>query len=373
MLIGCVIWVTYFGTSWHVAESSITGPYRAFSRQKIFAYVGVYIGLQSVNITLKAKPIHKNNEEIDFNERFWWIGATEMKQEYQNALIKGLPYPILTISEYLSRSDEGFCWGTSYRTAGYYSATLLAIAGTAWLLMIVLHCAVPLYGIYAMQVTGAIMLTTNAVYALLLPAKPLVIPFEDGTLSFTFGWCYWSVLISGSIAVAVGATLSIIDFIFPNKFSTILEVDYDTPYRYFVGNDAHLFGRLANGSCPHSNATATNSAATMSTCCPHLSAELSLSKKKSDASTSTIMSIPVKKFDSKKNLTKSTGELVGKDNKGFEEDDNYLHELKGENFGTTIIGGKRAVSLQNFARFQQKEREKEKEKKKNMETVLALK
>ena len=46
----------------------------------------------------------------------------------------------------------------------------------------------------------------------------------------------------GVTSILVGALVSIVDTLFPNKFSTILEVDYDTPYRYFVGNDAHLIG-----------------------------------------------------------------------------------------------------------------------------------
>lgn len=363
LLVGCVIWVSYFGASWHVAETSIISPYRAFSKQKIVADVGVYIGLQSVNISLKAKPIHKNSEEINFNERLWWIGPTEIQQEYQNALLKGLPYPILTISEYLSRSEEGLCWGISYRSAGYYSATLLVVAGIVWVLTLILHCAVPRYGIYALQITGTVMVGTNAVYALLLPTKPLVIPFEDGTLSFSFGWCYWAVLISGSIALAVGATLSIIDIIFPNKYSTILEVDYDTPYRYFVGNDAHLFGGQENGTSSYNHATATNSANTMSTCCAHLSTNLSLSKKKSDASTSTIMSIPVKTMTHESVtslITKAKkSESVGKYNKAFDYDEKEGNESRNEDIDTTIIYGKRAVSLQNFGRFQQKEKEKD--------------
>ena len=100
------------GTSWHVANASISSPYRAFSKEKIFANIGVKVGLQSVNITLRgecywqlmasmitndsrlplltslssplcaslgtfasiATPIHRRNEEINYNERFYWIG-----------------------------------------------------------------------------------------------------------------------------------------------------------------------------------------------------------------------------------------------------------------------------------------------------------
>ena len=168
--------------------------------------------------------------------------ATEMKQEYRNALAKGLPYPILTIAEYLSQDGEGFCWGRRYRAAGYYVSLLLWASFASWLLMNLLLCAVPRYGVYMIQITGCLMLLCNAMYAVLLPRKPLVIPFEDESLTFSFGWCFWLVMTAGIAAIIVGATVTILDILFPNRFSTILEVDYDTPYRYFVGNDAHLFG-----------------------------------------------------------------------------------------------------------------------------------
>lgn len=51
--------------------------------------------------------------------------ANQMKQEFQRALAKGLPYPILTIAEYLSQDGEGFNWGRSYRLAGYYTGITL--------------------------------------------------------------------------------------------------------------------------------------------------------------------------------------------------------------------------------------------------------
>ena len=59
--------------------------------------------------------------------------------------------------------------------------------------------------------------------------------------------------ITGVTSVLVGALVAIVDTLFPNKFSTILEVDYDTPYRYFVGNDAHLIGAPIPNvhNCPH--------------------------------------------------------------------------------------------------------------------------
>lgn len=173
-----------------------------------------------------------------------------MKQEHQRALAKGLPFPILTVAEYLSQDSEGFCWGRRYRQAGYYSSLLLWTSFAAWILMNILLCAVPRYGLFMMQLTGVFMLLSVTLYAILLPKKGLVIPFEQANgsssnLTFSFGWSFWLVLIAASIAVLVGALITIIDTLYPNKFSTILEIDYDTPYRYFVGNDAHVFGHMS--------------------------------------------------------------------------------------------------------------------------------
>ncbi|XP_075677281.1 uncharacterized protein LOC113790114 isoform X2 [Dermatophagoides pteronyssinus] len=244
LFIGAVILISNCGSNWHVAKGSIAGPYRAFSKEKIYANVGVYIGLDSVNITMKALPIHRHHEEINYNERFYWIGANQMKHEFQRALAKGLPFPILTISEYLSQDGEGFNWGRHYRLAGYYTSISLWLAFASWILMNILLCAVPRYGAYTMQLTGLLMLLSNLLYIMMIPGKPLRIPFEGSTLIFSYGWCFWLVFAAGLTAVFIGATVSIVDILFPNKFSTILEVDYDTPYRYFVGNDIHIVGSL---------------------------------------------------------------------------------------------------------------------------------
>lgn len=181
---------------------------------------------------------------------FFPFTATEMRQEHQKALAKGLPFPILTVAEYLSQDSEGFCWGRRYRQSGYYASLLLWTSFACWILMNILLCAVPRYGLFMMQLTGVLMLLSVTLYAILLPKKGLVIPFEQPSgvnelLTFSFGWSFWLVLVSGSIAVVIGAIITIIDTLYPNKFSTILEIDYDTPYRYFVGNDAHVFGHMS--------------------------------------------------------------------------------------------------------------------------------
>ncbi|GFS38216.1 dual oxidase maturation factor 1 [Trichonephila inaurata madagascariensis] len=104
LIVGATILLANYGTDWHVSEASISTPYRAFSREKLFADISVRIGLNSVNVTLQA---------------------TQLKMEFRDALIKGLPFPILTIAEYLSQNMEGFSWGGKYRKAGYYTSIML--------------------------------------------------------------------------------------------------------------------------------------------------------------------------------------------------------------------------------------------------------
>jgi len=38
-----------YGSSWHVAEEDISSAYRAFSNEKIFGRMGIYIGLKQAS------------------------------------------------------------------------------------------------------------------------------------------------------------------------------------------------------------------------------------------------------------------------------------------------------------------------------------
>ncbi len=48
-----------------------------------------------------------------------------MEKELHKGLHKGLPYPILSVIEYLSVDRAGFKWGRQYRLSGYYTSILL--------------------------------------------------------------------------------------------------------------------------------------------------------------------------------------------------------------------------------------------------------
>ena len=230
LFVGTAILVGQHGSAWHVAEVEISSAYRAFSREKVMGTLGVHIGLNSVNVTLKAMPIYNQSSDIDYNERFHWVGATQMKEDYIAALQKGLPFPILTVGEYFTVDAEGFCWGRNYREAGYYTSIFLWMAFALWVLSNLLLIVVPRYGANLMTLTGVTLLFCNLIYYRLLPSRPLIIRLEQSTIEFSFGWSFWLVLVAGCLCVLMGGAVSIIDLIYPHKFSTILEVDFGTPF-----------------------------------------------------------------------------------------------------------------------------------------------
>ncbi|XP_057365578.1 uncharacterized protein LOC130686459 [Daphnia carinata] len=230
LFVGAVILVSSNGCGWHTAEEQIISSYRAFSSEKIVARLGIHIGFNHVNVTLRSSGVFNMSDRIDYNERFGWKGPDDMVEGYEAALRKGLPYPILTVAEYLSLNDEGFGWGRTYRKAGYYSCIALWAAFAAWLLMNIMLVTVPVYGGYMMLCTGGLMLLTNLLYYMNIPSRPLVIRFEDSIISFSFGWSFWLVLAAGLVVSIFGLVITLVEIAFPHKFSTVIELDYDTPY-----------------------------------------------------------------------------------------------------------------------------------------------
>ncbi|KAK0078610.1 hypothetical protein PV325_002304 [Microctonus aethiopoides] len=236
LFVGASIQIAQYGSSWHVTSSPIISSYSVFSRHRSPGEIGGYIGLMHINITYKLINYTETpasgfaNDVVEYNERFWWRSSSEMSELFKNALYRGAPFPIISLAEYFSLHQEGFSWGAKYRNAGYYTSIMLWTCFAAWLMTNLLLVVVPRYGAYGMISTGILMLLTNLTYWSLLPCQPLVAYIDGSVLDFDFGWNYWLVLISGLDCLLGGIIIAIIDLIFPHQFSTILEVDYDTPY-----------------------------------------------------------------------------------------------------------------------------------------------
>jgi len=241
LFVGGTTLVGICGCGWHTATAEISSAYRAFSNEKIQGRIGVYIGLDHVNVTLAAMPRYYNQTmDVNFNERFDFERPDQLKEEYRKGLKKGLPFPILTVAEYMSVDAEGFCWGRNYRQAGYYTNFFLWASFAVWLLMNIMLIIVPRYGAYLMSLTGAMMMFSDLIYVWLLPSRELKIPFEGIVLEFELGWCFWLVMTAGGLCMMIGISISVIDLIYPHKFSIVLEMDYGSPFdRHAIIEDSH--------------------------------------------------------------------------------------------------------------------------------------
>jgi len=153
-----------------------------------------------------------------------------MQVGYRTGLSRGLPFPLLTVAEALSLNAEGFSWGGQYRHAGYYTSFLLWASLAAWATANLLLVVVPRYGAYAMAGTGGLMLGATSTYWTLIPATAPMVRFEGAAMAFKLGWCFWLCFGAGTLAVLAGLGVAAVDLAFPHRFSTVLEVDYDTPY-----------------------------------------------------------------------------------------------------------------------------------------------
>lgn len=230
LFVGTSIQVAQYGSSWHTTSATIIGSFSAFTKQRMTAEIGGYIGLMHINITYRHTPINMDVADVEYNERFLWRTPYEMRNMFKEALARGAPFPIVSLVEYFSFHQEGFSWGTKYREAGYYATIMLWTGFASWMLMNLLLIVVPRYGAYSMIFTGVCLLFTNLIYWKLLPSEPLVAHVDGSILIFNFGWNYWLVLIAGVTCFFSGTIITAIEFIFPHQFSTILEVDYDTPH-----------------------------------------------------------------------------------------------------------------------------------------------
>ncbi|CAG05550.1 unnamed protein product, partial [Tetraodon nigroviridis] len=122
IFIGAVIVALNFTRDWAEARMTTKAAYKSFSSAVVTAEVGLHVGLYGINVTLKGTPAVQLNETIDYNEMFTWHGTVE--EEYEEALERGLPNPILYVAEKFTRS--GACRLVSqYRYPGRCASATL--------------------------------------------------------------------------------------------------------------------------------------------------------------------------------------------------------------------------------------------------------
>ncbi|KAH8009874.1 hypothetical protein HPB51_020666 [Rhipicephalus microplus] len=172
-------------------------------------------------------------------------------------------------------------------------------------------------------------------------------------------------LVQGIMAIIFGGSMAVVDVLYPSKFPTILEVDYDTPYRYFVaqGNQSSRNTSAANSTTNtplplpryqkmgnsneyserHSlyrDLGADNPPTARSTYATICGGHPSLLDDSSGPSSSGLNQLGSEDGDSITHIIDDTED--GIDNAAFEQESDD---------GCVMVDGKRAVTLQDFGKF----------------------
>lgn len=260
--IGCCLMLANFGQEWEVGSVATKTPYRAGNPHEINATISIKLGLRSVNVTLKgnvAPNTPLENETINYNERFWWtwdqgrLGfgpyAGLLQRSFREAQRKGLPIPILSVVEYFVVDGEGLRFGRFYRTAGWYTHILLWTAFATWILANIFLISVGRYAAYFLALTGGLQILACIVWSAVRNPYPLIIPFEDGKITTSYGPNFHMALVCGIICLLLGTIIFIMDLRFPDELSSFLGIDPIADYDELVITQ-EVLGK-ETGKTPH--------------------------------------------------------------------------------------------------------------------------
>ncbi|KAG7453416.1 dual oxidase maturation factor 2-like [Solea senegalensis] len=252
LFIGAVIVALNFTDDWAEARMTTNATYKSFSNVEVNAEIGLHVGLYGINITLRGNPVVQFNETIDYNEMFSWQDTIE--EEYEEALEKGLPNPILYIAE---KFTHGSPCGLNfqYRYSSRYASATLWTAFCTWMLAnILFSMPVILYAGYMMMATAAFIFFSIASFSTIMNAPQCV--FSIGTDSFEteYSHSFWLALATGVLCTVIGILVVIFYFLMPEKMNEAFSVgvdsyeDEDVPYGEGYLNSVFLTGETISPS-----------------------------------------------------------------------------------------------------------------------------
>ncbi|ODN01216.1 Dual oxidase maturation factor 1 [Orchesella cincta] len=246
LAIGVTIALCLICPEWIRGHGEIQSPLDYFSPEPYEYGLGVHIGLASFNVTLTSVyrdfdvamngsliPVAETDgdlaPEIFYNERVKMFVPSNFEGVMEKALDHGLPIPILTVYDCLLSATMGFDWSHRILEAGYHVYLILVFALVGWFIAILLVAAIPRYGCYAFIAVGILMIFASVVYfywAAISEALPCIV-IGDTYVELRYGICFWASLIMGLWSTMYGFTLAVYDVIYPDKFLTIFDLDYD--------------------------------------------------------------------------------------------------------------------------------------------------
>ncbi|KAF6738873.1 Dual oxidase maturation factor 2 [Oryzias melastigma] len=199
--------------------------YKSFSSVVINAEVGLHVGLYGINVTLKGNPVVQFNETINYNEMFSWQDLTE--EEYEEALEKGLPNPILYIVEkFTLHSPCGLIF--QYRYSGRFASATLWTAFCSWLLSnILFSMPVILYAGYMMIVTAGFIFFSMASFSTIMNVPQCVFAIGTDSVLTEYSHSFWLALATGVLCTVIGTVVVTLNFLIPEKMKAAFSVGVD--------------------------------------------------------------------------------------------------------------------------------------------------
>ncbi|XP_047452509.1 dual oxidase maturation factor 2 [Mugil cephalus] len=226
LFIGAVIVALNFTNDWAEARTTANATYKSFSNVVVNADIGLHIGLYGINVTLKGNPVVQFNETIDYNEMFSLHDTIE--EEYEEALEKGLPNPILYIAEKFTQSSPcGLIF--QYRYSGRYASATLWTAFCCWMLAnILFSMPVILYAGYMMIATAAFIFFSMASFSTIMNVPQCI--FSVGTDSFetAYSHSFWLALATGVLCSVIGILVVTFNLLIPEKMKAAFSVGVDS-------------------------------------------------------------------------------------------------------------------------------------------------
>ncbi|KAM9854105.1 dual oxidase maturation factor 2 [Aulostomus maculatus] len=225
LFIGAVIVALNFTNDWAEARMTTNATYKSFSNSVVQAEIGLHVGLYGINVTLKGNPVVQFNETIDYNEMFTWQDTIE--EEYEEALEKGLPNPILYIAEKFTLSSPcGLIF--QYRYSGQYASATLWTAFCTWMLAnILFSMPVILYAGYMMLATAAFIFFSTASFSTIRNVPPCVFSIGNDSFETEYSHSFWLALATGVLCAIIGFLVVMFHFVIPEKIKEAFSVGVD--------------------------------------------------------------------------------------------------------------------------------------------------
>ncbi|XP_067356688.1 dual oxidase maturation factor 1 isoform X2 [Channa argus] len=226
LFIGAVIVALNFTSDWAEARVTTNATYKSFSNAVVNAEIGLHVGLYGINVTLKGNPVVQFNETIDYNEMFSWHDTIE--EDYEEALEKGLPNPILYIAEkFTLNSPCGLIF--QYKYSGRYASATLWTAFCCWMLAnILFSMPVILYAGYMTLATAAFIFFSMASFSTIMNVPQCIFFLGTGSFETVYSHSFWLALATGLLCTIIGIVVVLLNIVIPEKMKEAFSVGVDS-------------------------------------------------------------------------------------------------------------------------------------------------